>query len=237
MAFHIELKHVTKRFGEFTALRDFSGDIHAGNRISLLGHNGAGKSTLLNLIATLSKPTSGRIDYHWRGRPITDRREIRARLSYLSHEPMLYPDLTAMENLRFVARLYGRDDSPRNILEQLRNVGMDRYQERLFRTCSRGMQQRLSLARALLPDPALLLLDEPFSGLDGEGTARVARMLRQSQCSWLLVTHDTAQAYEMGDHFWVLYKGKLAHALPKQDVSLAQLRALYRPPSSTGASA
>ncbi len=234
LGFHIELKQINKRFGEFTALRELSGTIRPGDRIALLGHNGAGKSTLLNLIATLSKPSAGDIVYRWRDQPLTDRGKIRARLSYLSHEPMLYPDLTAVENLRFVARLYGRDDSSDSIQPLLRRVGMDRFQDRLFRTCSRGMQQRLSLARALLPSPDLLLLDEPFSGLDADGFARGKRLFRESSCSWLLVTHDPAHAYELSDHFWILRKGRLAHAIQKVDINLADLQALYQEPVSGG---
>lgn len=219
MGFHIELEKVTKRFGEFAALRRLSATFHQGDRISILGHNGAGKSTLLNMIATLASPTEGEIHYFIDGEAVKQKLKIRALLTYLSHEPMLYPDLTTRENLRFVAGMYGVSLDDKALKELLERVGMSRAGDRLFRTCSRGMQQRLSIARALLPGPKLLLLDEPFSGLDSEGVRRLRGLFTDDHLSWLLVTHDLRMGYEMANRFWILRRGNLAHDLRKDEVS------------------
>lgn len=218
MGLTIELEGVSKHFGEFAALRSFSETLRPGDRVSLLGHNGAGKSTLLNMVATLARPSEGRITYTDGERTLVQKREIRRRLTYLSHEPMLYPDLTAAENLRFVAGMYGLSLSDDALHELLETVGMAMVGDRLFRNCSRGMQQRLAIARAMLPKPDLLLLDEPFSGLDSEGTQRLTGLFTRPDLSWLLVTHDLRIGYELANRFWILRRGKLVHSLSKADV-------------------
>ena len=228
MTFTIKLDKITKRFGEFTALKDVTATLGEGDRISILGHNGAGKSTLLNIVATLTRPTSGKVTFFEDNQELTKDIQVRKRLSFLSHEPMLYPDLTAEENLRFTARLYGRELDDQALAELLEKVGMTRARKRLFRTCSRGMQQRLSLARALLPDPKLLLLDEPFSGLDNEGVGRMTGLLAKH--SWVMVTHDLKLGYEMADYFWIFRRGKLVYQLAKKDVDFEKYMTLSRVP-------
>ncbi len=218
MGLHIQLESVSKHFGEFAALRTFSETLRPGDRVSILGHNGAGKSTLLNLVATLARPSEGNIRYFDGERALTNKREIRRRLTYLSHEPMLYPDLTAAENLRFVAGMYGQSLDDAALHQLLDTVGMTAVGDRLFRNCSRGMQQRLAIARALMPAPDLLLLDEPFSGLDSEGTQRLTGLFTRPGLSWLLVTHDLRIGYELANRFWILRRGKLVHSLCKSDV-------------------
>lgn len=215
MSFKVTLDKVGKQFGEFTALRPFSENVEMGDRISILGHNGAGKSTLLNLIATLSRPSEGEIYYHMDGHELEKRPAIRQLMTYLSHEPMLYPDLTAEENLRFVAGMYNVPFDETRYKELLDMVGMSRIGDRLFRNCSRGMQQRLSIARAMLPNPKLLLLDEPFSGLDSEGIRRLKGLFLKPELSWVLVTHDLELGWELANRFWILRKGKLVHSLNK----------------------
>ena len=231
MAFRIELKNVTKQFGEFAALRRVTGEVREGDRIALVGHNGAGKSTLLNLVAGLTRPSEGEVLFFDGEQRLAQKKEVRKRLSYLSHEGMLYPDLTALENLRFTARLYQKNLSEDMLIDLLKSVGMARAKDRLFRTCSRGMQQRLSLARALLPDPRLLLLDEPFAGLDHEGLDRMVRFLDKSSLSWLMVSHDLRLAHEMATKIWIFHKGKLAHQIEKQGLALKDFLALCRAPS------
>ncbi len=217
MAFRIQLTNITKQFGEFTALKNVSGAIGIGDRISVLGHNGAGKSTLLNIAATLSKPTSGEVQFFDGETELKSQIDIRRRLTYLSHEPMLYPDLTSIENLKFTARIYGMELSEDDFTRLLESVGMGRARNRVFRTCSRGMQQRLSMARALIPNPKMLLLDEPFSGLDNDGVARMIKLL--DSYSWVMVTHDLRMAYEMANRFWIFRRGKLAHNISKDGLS------------------
>ena len=230
MSFRIELENVSKRFGEFIALKNVNAEIHQGDRISILGHNGAGKSTLLNIAATLTRPSSGSVRFFDGDKELKNKVEIRKNLTYLSHEPMLYPDLTAAENLRFVARMYGCELDEAALSELLESVGMARSRNRIFRTCSRGMQQRLSLARALLPQPKLLLLDEPFSGLDNEGVSRLTKRL--AGYSWVIVTHDLELGYQMADTFWVFKRGKLVHVLKKEGLDFDEYIKLSRVPAA-----
>ena len=229
MAFRIELKKVTKQFGEFTALKNVTGVIGEGDRISILGHNGAGKSTLLNVAATLSKPSSGEVHFFEDDEEIAKLQEVRKKLTYLSHEPMLYPDLTSIENLRFTARMYGVTLSEDQFTTLLESVGMGRARHRVFRTCSRGMQQRLSMARALIPKPRMLLLDEPFSGLDNDGVDRMIKLL--DSFSWVMVTHDLRMGYEMANRFWIFRRGKLVHNLAKKGLSFEKYMELSRVPT------
>ena len=219
MTLSIQFHQLTKQFGETIALWRAEEQFHPGDRISLLGHNGAGKSTLLHILATLTKPTSGTVTWHLDGEACSDVRRVRARLSFLSHEPMLYPDLTAFENLQFINRLYRRGLSDSELVGLLDQVGMSIHKDRLFRTCSRGMQQRISLARALLPEPEMLLLDEPFSGLDGEGVARMKDVFTRAHTCWLMVTHHLQHGYELANRFWIMNRGRLVHSLHKNDLS------------------
>jgi len=237
VTFAIELDRVCKKFDEFWALRDFTERIESGDRISLLGHNGAGKSTLLNMLATLSSVSGGAIRYQREERHLEKKVEIRRLLTYLSHEPMMYPDLNAVEGLRFTARLYGRDISEEEIIELLDRVGMKRARDRLFRTCSRGMQQRLSIARALLPQPELLLLDEPFSGLDTEGVMRFQELFHASDLSWLLVSHDLELAWSMANRFWILHRGRLIHSIRKAELDHEGFIAMARETTMAGVKA
>ena len=219
MSFRVRLHKVTKKYDRFPALKDFSETIQPRDRILLVGHNGAGKSTLLNLLATLTPPNQGRIEFQQAGEKLANKAEIRRHLAYLSHEPMMYPDLTSVENLRFVARMTQRPYDDEAIQAWLNTVGMGFARDRLFRTCSRGMQQRLSIARALLTEPELLLLDEPFNGLDQEGVGRLKKLFTESPYGWVLVTHDLSLGYELADRFWILKKGRLVHSLKKQEMS------------------
>jgi len=231
----VELRNVSKLFGEVAALRRVNAVFHEGERVALLGHNGAGKSTLLNLIATLTRPNSGEVAWYDDDAPATAKNQVRRLFSYLSHEPMLYPDLTALENLRFTARLLGAPADEAALLALLDQVGMSKARHRLFRNCSRGMQQRVSLARALLPQPRVLLLDEPFSGLDAEGTDKLRGALAEK--SWIMTTHDLRVGYEMADRLWILKRGRVARAVAKADITLEACMALARGAGAEGAAA
>ena len=234
MSLRIELKQVSKQFDSFPALRRVTAAFGSGDRIALLGHNGAGKSTLLNLIATLTKPNGGRIDYFWEDRQLTQKLHIRRLFSYLSHESMLYPDLTALENLKFVNKLLGAGLDEAALTALLDKVGMGSFGDRLFRNCSRGMQQRVSLARALLPAPRLLLLDEPFAGLDRQGSAKLIELLAAPDQTWLMVTHDWQLGYRLANRFWILHKGTLRETLPKDRLSLTALGEMMDQPEQGG---
>ncbi|MCB1042594.1 MAG: ABC transporter ATP-binding protein [Acidobacteria bacterium] len=223
MSFEVHLDKIDKVYGETWALKGVSATIQTGDRITIVGHNGAGKSTLLGLTATLTNPTRGTICYEIDGTVAKDRGQIRRHMSMLSHSPMLYADLTARENLKFFAGLYGVSTDHHGIDSRLEKVGMKAAGDTLFRACSRGMQQRISFARAMLGDPDLLLLDEPFSGLDKKGTERLKNILMtEYRHGWLLVTHDLGQGYEMANRLWIFKHGRLAHNLKKSELDFKE---------------
>jgi len=161
----IVVKKLVKRFGPITVLRELDLEISSGEFVALLGPNGAGKTTLLRILATLSKPNSGLVkvaSYKLPEQAIY----VRAQLGVVSHQPLLYGDLTAEENLNFYSRLYNIASARREQVLEL--VGLASRKNDLVRTFSRGMQQRLAIGRAILHSPRILLLDEPHTGLDQE---------------------------------------------------------------------
>jgi heme exporter protein A len=168
----IIVNSLTKQFGPFLALRGIDLDIRPGEFVTIVGPNGAGKTTLLRILATLSRPTHGHVSIA--GHPLPKGADdARRQIGLLSHQPLLYGDLTAEENLRFFGQMYDVPQLEARILELLDRVELlDRRQDRA-RTFSRGMQQRLAIARALLHDPAVVLLDEPFTGLDPRSSDRL----------------------------------------------------------------
>jgi ABC-type multidrug transport system ATPase subunit len=172
----------------------------------LRGENGAGKSTLLRMIAGLSAPTEGTIRVFG-----LKTKDALARMGYMAHAPLLYDELSGMENLRFFAQLYGIESDTR-LAESMRRVGLDPALTRRVGQYSQGMRQRLSLARAIFHSPALLLLDEPFSNVDPESASQIARLLaamRSAGNTILLVTHQLGLLANMADEFLFLSAGKL----------------------------
>ncbi len=183
---------VARYFGRRKALSQVSFTCDAGEIVGLLGPNGAGKSTLLNILATLLSPSKGTITYG--DRPAGDGgAEIRGRIGMLGHDLFLYPELTARENLTFFAQLYGLRDVPRVVGHALDQSGLAARADDFVSGFSRGMRQRVALERALLHDPRLILLDEPFTGLDQASAAALVSRLRNRQqagCLIVLATHD-----------------------------------------------
>jgi heme exporter protein A len=167
---------LSKRYGRACALAPLDLDVAPGERVAVFGPNGAGKSTLIRTLATALRPTAGRVLVEGVD-AATDPATARARLGLVAHQTYLYPDLTATENLRFYARLYGVRDGESRAVAALERVGLTHVRDRRVRTFSRGMQQRLSLARATLHAPPVLLLDEPDGGLDVAGTECLEALL------------------------------------------------------------
>ncbi|HEY5427922.1 MAG TPA: ABC transporter ATP-binding protein, partial [Solirubrobacteraceae bacterium] len=193
----IELRGLARYFGERTALRDVSVSLPAGATLAVLGRNGAGKSTLLRILASLLRPHAGDVVVF--GEPLPRRGfAVRGRLGLLSHEPLLYRELTGRENLEYHARLH-RVALDR-VQEVLVAVGMERRAGDPVRLLSRGMVQRLAVARAVLHAPALLLLDEPRANLDPAASALVEPLIgRASGCTRVLTSHDPAAALAEAD--------------------------------------
>src|SRR5829696_2071942 len=175
----IETRALTKAYGWQPVLKKLDLSIERGEFVALLGPNGSGKSTLLRLIAGLSKPTAGTIRVGGWELP-REAAAVRAQIGLVSHKPLLYDNLTAYENLLFFCRLYALDDQDGRIKRGLERVGLTKRSADLVRTYSRGMLQRLSIARALLHEPDVLLMDEPYTGLDQDAAITLDNLMRDA---------------------------------------------------------
>ena len=208
----LTFENVSRHFGRRRALSGVSFSLEAGQLAALLGANGSGKSTLLAIAATLLQPSSGAVRYGSAtarsGGPA-----LRRRLGLLGHDLYLYPELTAAENLRFFAHLYGLDQVERRVDAGLRAAVLEDRSDDAVASFSRGMRQRLALERALLHEPRLVLLDEPFTGLDEPSAvalrARLTRV-RESGAMVIVTTHELEAIDALVDQAFVLSRGRLA---------------------------
>jgi heme exporter protein A len=225
------LDAVGKLYGGRRALASVSTRFEPGRVAAILGPNGAGKSTLLGILSTLVAPSSGAVT--WGAEPLLRGSSLRARIGYVGHDPGLYGELTAAENLSLFAGLYGTDASPARIAALLTRVGLaDVPPDAPARTFSRGMLQRLALARALAHDPALLLFDEPSSALDPAGAAWLQAELAAERAAGrivVLVTHDLEAAAAIADQLLVLRRGRVVRdETPPGGFTAATVRAAYQ---------
>ncbi len=226
----IEVRQLTKRFGHKTVLSDL--DLHAppGSLVALLGQNGSGKTTLLRILSGLLKPGSGQVLLQ--GTPLNETSQSeRQNWGVVLHQPLLYEHLSATENLRFYADLYGLSQANQRIAVLLEQVGLERAANSLVRTYSRGMKQRLALARALLPKPQLLLLDEPYSGLDQESSLALNQLLQEELAlghTVLMTTHELGYALQVATRFDLLARGRIAASQLANQFSLDSLQAWYQ---------
>ena len=205
-----------KQFGRFAALRGVSGEFSSGKLYVILGENGAGKTTLLRIIAGLSYPTRGNISVLG-SRNV---KEVRAQIGYMAHPSLLYDEMTGMENLHYFAGLYGiqqPSNSATRCREVITSVKLDPDLDRHVGQYSQGMRQRMSLARALLNDPKLLLLDEPFSNVDSRSAKEMAGLLAQLRNrgkTLFVVTHQPALLAEVADEFVWMESGRIVKRGP-----------------------
>ena len=228
----VQARGLTKRFGDQRALARLDLDLVAGQVTAIVGHNGAGKSTLLGILSTLVRPTAGEVRYLGDGgAPITEPTDLRRGIGLLAHASLCYGELSAEENLRFFAGLYDVPDADARIATLLDEVGLDAAaRARPARTYSRGMWQRLALARALVARPSLLLLDEPFTGLDRAGALALGARLAAIKATGTIVaviTHDLEAIAGFTDQVVVLRAGKLVHVGPAAGADYPALRAIY----------
>ena len=221
----LRLRGAGRRYGERAALRDVSLELAAGQTLVVFGPNGAGKTTLLRMLATLLRPHAGEVRVLGHELP-DDGYAVRGRIGFLGHEPLLYRELTGRENLRFHARLHGA--APSRVDELLDAVGMLARADDPVAELSRGMVQRLAVARAVLHEPELLLLDEPLANLDPAAVAQVDPLIgRASGHTRVLTSHDPAGGVPGADVVLGLKGGRVALLAGAADVSAEQIAQLY----------
>ena len=211
MTHAVAAEDVWKYYGDYPALREIELAVEPGSCLALLGRNGAGKTTLLRIIAGFSKAGKGRVSIF--GKDARDI-ETRRRVGVLGHGISVYEELSAFENLNLFGRLYGLENPAKTAMEWLDRTGLARVRDGLVREFSRGMRQRLAIARAFLHNPQVLLLDEPFTALDDRAIAVLQTVLREAlakQCTIVLSTHQLREALELATHVALLVRGKLAY--------------------------
>lgn len=224
----IQVQNLSKVYGYRHVLRALSLEVARGQSVALLGSNGSGKTTLLRLICGLATPTSGTIEVGGWSIP-QETAQVRQHIGVVSHKSLLYPTLTALENLTFFAQLYSLSQTPADLLALLDRVGLRKRAHSLVKTFSRGMLQRLSIARALVNDPGVLLLDEPYTGLDQAASAVLDTLLQQARSdgrTLLMTTHHLERVPLLTDRVVVLHGGQVALDIPTE-ISAADLVRRY----------
>ena len=225
----LEVTGLRKSFGAAPVLNEVSFTLSAGGCLVLLGTNGAGKTTLLKIVATLLRPSAGRV---WVSGLDAQRETdaVRRRVGLLAHGSYLYEDLSALENLRFWATLAGLDASPERLRATLGRVELEAVADERARNFSAGMKRRLALARILLGAPALLLLDEPFDGLDQRGKKWLEEFIlafKGARGAVLLATHSFSRGWGVADRVAILASGRIALDRPREGLDLSELHRLY----------
>jgi len=225
----IEARGLTKLFGDHHALRGVDLRVSRGERLVIFGPNGAGKTTLLKILSTLAKPSAGSV---WldgidiRNKPAQTRRHI----SLVSHQTFLYDDLTVYENLKFYGKMYDVPDLPQQIKTVISWVRLESRLHDRVSTLSRGLQQRASIARAVLHNPSILLLDEPEVGLDphaGTMLRDVLDNINSGNRTVMMTTHDLERGLELGDRVIILDRGKIVYQAHKHEIDTANFRQVY----------
>lgn len=225
----IEIHRLVKAFGNRAVLKGVDLSVAEGEFLTLVGPNGAGKTTLINVISTLTRPTGGWV--RMAGFDLADGAvQLRRQIGLVSHKTLLYDDLSAEQNLRFYARMYDVPDAGARLETVLRRVGLWGRQRDPVRTYSRGMKQRLAIARALLHEPPILLLDEPDTGLDQHAAAMLTELLHEmggTRRTVLMTTHNLERGLELGDRVAILAGGRIAFQADKSELDAARFRSIY----------
>lgn len=225
----IKIEGLVKSYGHLPVLRGVDLHVREGEFVTLVGANGAGKTTLLRIVATLLQPTAGKVSVG--GWPLSRHADkVRRHIGLVSHQALLYGDLTAGENLHFFARMYGLNSREERVEAALKQVGLAARQRDPVRTFSRGMTQRLTIARATLHEPDVLLFDEPYTGLDQEASALLDDLLRTQAAlgrTILMITHDLVHGLNLADRAAILDRGKIAAVAGGREMEPAAFLQLY----------
>ena len=220
MAAAVEVTSLTKTFGSRAAVDGIDLSLDGGDCLAVFGPNGAGKTTLLRLIAGLLKPTGGQV--RLAGVDVRTDSAARARVGIISHHSMLYAPLTVRENLEFTAKLYGLDDAGAAVSSALSRLGISDRADAPVRTLSRGLQQRVSIARAIVHQPSVVLLDEPYSGLDESGSGALTSLLqglKAAGATLVIVTHNVAEGLALATHAAIMATGRFARFERRRDAA------------------
>lgn len=226
----VEARALEKRYGPLHAVRGIGFQLAAGEFLTVFGPNGAGKSTLLRMLCGAVRPTAGEVRIGGESLADAEDEGWRRRIGLLSHQTFLYPGLTAAENLDFYARLYGLRDRKSLVRRALEDVGLSARADDAVRGFSRGMQQRVALARTLLHDPEVVFLDEPYTGLDPHAAAMlrgVLERLKDGRRTVVLVTHNLSQGLELADRVVVQVGGRWVSDEPRAAVDAAAFEHVY----------
>jgi heme exporter protein A len=227
--FALQSEDIRKTFGHFTALAGVTLNVERGEFLALFGRNAAGKTTFLKIAATLVRHTHGKLRIE--GVDISEQPEqARRRIGFLSHNTYLYRDLSPLENLRFFARLYGLKHPEERIESLLDRVGLRRRASDPVRSFSRGLHQRLGIARVMLHDPSLILLDEPYTGLDANAVEILNKILDEASAAGktiILTTHDLEQGLRGATRAAIIDKGKIVFTGVAKDEAIRDAYASY----------
>ncbi|MBA3645481.1 MAG: ABC transporter ATP-binding protein [Gemmatimonadaceae bacterium] len=225
----VEAADLYRSFGRKQALAGVSFTVRAGECLALFGPNGAGKTTVLRTLAGLLRPTRG--EARISGHVLPGEPSVRAHIGIVSHHSLLYDSLSARENVGFAARLYRVPDPDAAAVRALEKMGMGVRMNTPVRSLSRGMQQRVSIARAIVHSPSVILADEPYSGLDDEGSRSLTALLgelRAAGAAMIVVTHNVAEGLALATHASVLSAGKIVSLLSRDAIDEAAFPAHYR---------
>ncbi len=228
-ALALDSRQIEKKFGYSYAVRSIDLQVRRGEFVALFGRNGAGKTTFLKIAATLMRPTKGALSIE--GFDIGKQPEAaRRRIGFLSHNTFVYRDLSALDNLKFFCRLYGVEDSDERLLGLLDRVGLRKRAADPVRAFSRGLQQRVGIARALLHDPSLILLDEPYTGLDANAADTLNSLLDAAVAAGktvILTTHDVNQGLRGASRAVIVDRGTVVHDSKASDPAAREAYARY----------
>jgi heme exporter protein A len=227
--YDIKAEGLTKSFGPVEALRGIDLSVEKGEFYTLFGPNGAGKTTFIKILSTLAKPSSGKLTIAGRD-AVKDPDGVRGVTGVVSHDPFLYENLSAFENIKFFGTMYGVHDADGRAGELIDRVGLGKRMHDLVRNFSRGMKQRLAVARAIVHDPGILLLDEPYTGLDQHGArvfGEMLSMLKSDRRTILMTTHNLEEGLDRSDRVGILAGGRMVYESRREGLDREAFREIY----------
>ncbi|HXY74723.1 MAG TPA: ABC transporter ATP-binding protein [Dehalococcoidales bacterium] len=224
----IAVRNITKSYGSKAVLKNVSIEVTSGESLIILGPNGAGKTTLLKIMATILRASSGELLIDGMNSQ-KEPEKVRRKIGAVMHDVFFYPNLTACENLEFYCRLYDVPSAQLRVKEVVEMVGLTARMHDRVGIFSRGMQQRLSIARALLHNPSIMLLDEPDTGLDQEALEKLWKDIKGQEGNRTIIaaTHSLDRAYALGSRFLILNAGKLVREIKQEELDKAKLARIY----------